>query len=244
MVSGSSVGALNAVLIATGSFDEGNQLWNNLGIFKVMGLRLTKVLLLPFWLLCIAFEFRLAFISIRRKPDPLLLLVFRTLCLWIAIFVVFAVPELSWGYPQWLLNIVGIVCVLSAIGPLVKSVALNWGVTTNSPLAAEVNSTFTDECLSDFNIPTFATLSCFRPQVSEADFWDGWVPRYVRLDNLDGDSVRKILLQSAGLPGIFPMRTVLGQEAIDGGWCDNVPIAPLLYGPKREARFDFCDLSQ
>jgi hypothetical protein len=150
------------------------------------------------------------------------------------IFVVFAVPELSWGYPQWLLNIVGIVCVLSAIGPLVKSVALNWGVTTNSPLAAEVNSTFTDKCLSNFNIPTFATLSCFRPQVNEADFWDGWVPRYVRLNGLAGDSVRKILLQSAGLPGIFPERTVLGQKAIDGGWCDNVPIAPLLYGTKEK----------
>jgi hypothetical protein len=32
------------------------------------------------------------------------------------------------------------------------------------------------------------------------------------------------------LPGIFPIKQAIGFESIDGGWCDNVPMAPVLCG--------------
>jgi hypothetical protein len=43
-------------------------------------------------------------------------------------------------------------------------------------------------------------------------------------------SILEVVLASASLPGVFPSSIVLGLPAIDGGWCDNSPLAPLLNG--------------
>src|SRR5437762_5262116 len=113
--------------------------------------------LFPVWLLCTAF--RLCFIPLNGCIRDEVLLMGRLAMLWIAVFLVFALPawsdDTSWIAFYWNF-IIGVIFVLLALGPFVRSVILNWGFTTNSPLEALVDSTFTDKCLANINIPTFA----------------------------------------------------------------------------------------
>jgi predicted acylesterase/phospholipase RssA len=119
--------------------------------------------------------------------------------------------------------------ILEVFGPTVKWIVLNWGFTTNVPLEKTLRTELTLDDLKKLDVPTYVSLSRFHPEVRESRQWGGWVPDYVRLDQLPPASVHEVLLQSAGLPGIFPVKIVLGEEAIDGGLCDNLPLAPLLY---------------
>lgn len=230
-VAGTSVGALNAALVATDDFDIGLQLWNRLRVYRVIGLRVARLALVPLWLLCSLF--RLAVVPIRGGT-PEFRLGARVHLLWMAVFLLFVPSELRWGYPSWFLDLGALVCILSAFGPLVKAIVLKWGFTSNSPLQGQVDATFTDERLSELRIPAFATLAVFRPRLAAARHWDGWVPLYIRLNELEPAAIRSVLLQSAGIPGLFPVRSILGHEAIDGGWCDNVPAAPLLFDLKEK----------
>lgn len=44
----------------------------------------------------------------------------------------------------------------------------------------------------------------------------------------DVEEIRRFVVQSAGLPEIFPRRSVGGKAAVDGGVADNVPLTPVL----------------
>jgi predicted acylesterase/phospholipase RssA len=226
MISGSSVGALNAALMATDSFDAGLNLWNELRMFKVMGFKVLRLLVAPVWFLLTGF--RLAVKPVRGHTMFGRAL-FRLRMLYGALFCLYAVPELMPDFSTNGSNAVALVLILFCFDPVIKRITLNWGFTTNTPLQKEVEATFTNERLSKLEVPTFATLSFFKPHVPGSEFWDGWVPMYVRLDQLDFATTRQVLLQSAGIPGLFPVRKVMDQETNDGGWCDNVPVAPLLF---------------
>ena len=57
----------------------------------------------------------------------------------------------------------------------------------------------------------------------------GWYPEYVRLDKLSRAGIVDTLVQSAGFPGVFPAPGYFGRHVVDGGWTDNIPVAPLLF---------------
>lgn len=44
----------------------------------------------------------------------------------------------------------------------------------------------------------------------------------------DVEEIRRFVVQSAGLPEIFPRRSVGGKPAVDGGVADNLPLTPVL----------------
>ena len=44
----------------------------------------------------------------------------------------------------------------------------------------------------------------------------------------DAEEIRRFVVQSAGLPEIFPRRSVGGRPAVDGGVADNLPLTPVL----------------
>lgn len=60
----------------------------------------------------------------------------------------------------------------------------------------------------------------------------GFKPQYVDLRLQSPAAIREFVLQSAGLPEIFPRRNILGQSVVDGGVADNEPFAPLLRQPE------------
>jgi hypothetical protein len=56
-----------------------------------------------------------------------------------------------------------------------------------------------------------------------------WIPRYFRLNEFSKEERVKALLASAALPfGIVPRVTLRGENHVDGGMIDNVPIYPLI----------------
>jgi predicted acylesterase/phospholipase RssA len=121
------------------------------------------------------------------------------------------------------------ICTFRVCGGVVRSIILKHGPTTNEPLKELLDHEISEQDLQGLDIPIYATLARFRPDLGLCPgTWHGWIPEYIRIDGLSRDELLEIVLQSAALPGIYPVRIVRGKEAIDGGWCDNVPLAPLL----------------
>ena len=54
-----------------------------------------------------------------------------------------------------------------------------------------------------------------------------YVPSYFDVRAYDPDKVHEPILQSAGLPEIFPARRIGEETYVDGGIVDNVPLAAL-----------------
>lgn len=225
-VSGTSVGALTAILAALGLYDSAEILWENLRFGTVVAVRPLRFVIFPMW----------AFVTLGRllkAPERdwagrwfiVLLSLFMLDFLW------YATPATTGPDPLVTLFVYCIVgwSALSIFSVATRWVALRWIATTNTPLAAIVAAELTPERLAGLATPTFATLSRFRPDLP--GYWAGWTVEYVRLDRLSRTDMIAVLLQSAGIPGVFPVRNVLGSDAIDGGWCDNVPLAPLLFDP-------------
>lgn len=57
-----------------------------------------------------------------------------------------------------------------------------------------------------------------------------YIPHYFELQSLSVQDSQRLILQSAGLPEIFPMKTIAGADYIDGGIVDNTPLLPLVEG--------------
>jgi predicted acylesterase/phospholipase RssA len=222
-VAGSSVGALNAFLVATDRFEDCIAVWTALRPWHVLGIRIKTLLLLPGWFIALLLRLVQAPRNNIHGPDGDLLS-----SLYVA-FVMFVFLTTEYR-PFWLVpGIVFILLVLARqFGWLLRSVILNWGVTTNGPLSRTVRSLLDCQELG-IGMPAYATLSRRERGVSEPK-WYGWAPEYVRFDLMSHSTISEVLLASAALPGVFPVSTVLGYPAIDGGWCDNSPLAPLLFG--------------
>lgn|GEM_PF-5830216 len=57
-----------------------------------------------------------------------------------------------------------------------------------------------------------------------------YIPHYFHLQRLSVKKTQQLILQSAGLPEIFPMKTIAGADYVDGGIVDNTPLLPLIEG--------------
>ena len=77
-ISGTSVGAMNAVLLAAGKLEAAEEAWTNLRCRDIIGFKPRKILLLPLWLIAALFsEFCLA--KVLRIPGSLLMPLHRAL---------------------------------------------------------------------------------------------------------------------------------------------------------------------
>jgi len=233
-VSGASVGALNAALIATGRYDDAKRFWTTIRRRDVIGLRVMYLAFLPLW--TAAAVYRNWFVPVR-SPSPSDRAGLRAKALWMLVVWLYTIPEF-WpfyktpeGAPfyQWTTIAIVIGLTFYMFGWLLKWSLLQLPVTSSAPLFQMVLEEFGTADFKAPSIPLFAVVSRFRPEYRESDPYGGWLPDYIRMDALGSRDFVDVLLTSAGLPGIFPPREVLGEEAIDGGWCDNTPLAPLLY---------------
>lgn len=59
-------------------------------------------------------------------------------------------------------------------------------------------------------------------------YLDSMEERYYCLNDLDREKIIQVLLASSALPAIYPTVNVDGENMLDGGLTDNVPIRPLI----------------
>jgi predicted acylesterase/phospholipase RssA len=216
-ISGTSVGAMNAVLMAAGKLDAAEESWTNLRCRDIIGLKPHKILLLPLWLIAgLISEFSLA--KVFRIPGSLLMPLHRAL--------VGKVSDAE-DLPPWTWLTIALLGVLMFLDDWSRRVFLGWIFTTNKPLASRLDSLVSEadvSALRQSKVPVYATLSRFQPGA-------GWFPQYARLDKLNREQIVDTLVQSAGFPGVFPAPGYFGRHVVDGGWTDNIPAAPLLFDP-------------
>jgi predicted acylesterase/phospholipase RssA len=222
-VAGSSVGALNAVLMAANQFDTCHAIWTGLRPWHVVGVKPRNLLYFPIWFVALL-------LRVGSKPTVRTLGVdpgfFTSLYLGFVGFVYLTTTH----SPSTSRILVAVLVALFLAGDfawLLRRIILSRGLTTNGPLTKTIRTIVEDP---DFNpsIASYATISRWEPYASH-EYWFGWAPEYVRFDRMDRTSIAEVLLASASLPGVFASSSALGHLAIDGGWCDNSPLAPLLY---------------
>jgi predicted acylesterase/phospholipase RssA len=224
-ISGTSVGAMNATLLAAGKLDAAEEAWTNLRCRDIIGFKPHKILLLPLWLIAAMFsEFCLA--KVLGIPGSLLLPLHRAL-----------VGRMSDAeeLPAWAWITLALLGVLLFLDDWSRRVFLGWVFTTSEPLATRLGSLLSEEdviAVGQSNVPVYATLSRYQPRA-------GWFPQYVRLDKLHREKVVDVLVQSAGFPGVFPSSGHFGRHVVDGGWTDNIPVAPLLFDPASQVDLIF-----
>ena len=241
-IAGTSVGAVNAALIAAGQPEAAESAWTGLRWSEVVELRPAELVFLPFWIL--------AYLVSEFSPLKILR---------ISGSMTHPNPAKRWHIPA---SVLGIACVVFTVGGFVLSrtdqvatwtlwtaavvgiVALThnasrWALlrpmfTTTGPLAHRLKNAITEEGFETIRrarIPVYATLSRFRPYTEDAVRWGGWVPHYVRIDRLHRKAALDILLKGTGFPGMLATRVDPNNAVVDGGWTDNIPVAPLLFEP-------------
>ncbi len=234
-IAGSSVGAINAVLVATGRLDTAEAAWRGLRMRDVIGFSPRSVLRLPAWMLAgLGSEFspfKLTRLSDRITDG-------RTG--WFHPAVCLALAALLWGLAgalasPWrtLLPAVPLLLGMLALAHrLTRPVFLRPVFTTSAPLARTFDGILTDADLARMREtgPVYGVLSQFCPGAPGAHRWGGWVPGYVRLDRLaDAGALCRTLRAGCAVPGFLEGDSAPGAAALDGAWTDNVPIAPLLF---------------
>ncbi len=255
VISGTSVGSLNAAISSAGRIDLGKDLWQNLSFDKVCdsSKRFTTWLLIPFHFFAL-FLHHVPFIGSPPFPNRL-----EPTTGYALIIVNIGGPiALSWviffagvwfvdDYRELLTTVLIGNAIMITLGLLwvipffmrQKNIAMF----TTSPLKSEIQRVLQD---AKFNIPTYITL-CYRREMFDPDkpgflehvsqgihtrdamSQEEYIPHYVRIDKLPMDRVFDMLTASAALPfGIFPSVTLEGTEYIDGGVVDNIPSYPIL----------------
>jgi hypothetical protein len=252
-IAGSSVGAMNAVLVGTGRLDKAERAWRRLQSADVFCLSIRRALLLPLWIVA-ALGSEFSPFKITRFADTTA----HEHTLWRYAYPITcaAAAAAVWGSRPWLHGqllvaaaIVAAVCavaaVLSLAQPLLRPTFLRPVLTTNAPLARTLASAWSDndaKALQRRGTPVYGVLSTYAPHAGGAHLWGGWAPHYVRLDRLEGPALRRTLLDGCAVPGFFEAGKTADRWVVDGSWTDNVPAAPLFFGdtPPIDVLFVLC----
>ncbi len=239
-IAGTSVGAVNAALIAAGESEGAESAWTGLRWSEVVKLRPAELVFLPIWLLAyLVSEFSplkiLRISGSMTHPNPakrwhIPASVFGIACLGFTAggFALSRTDQVA-TWTLWTAAVVGIVALAHNVN---RWALLTPMFTTTSPLAHRLKKAITEEGFETIRrerTPVYATLSRFRPYTEDAVRWGGWVPHYVRLDRLHRKAALEILLKGTGFPGMLATRVDPNNAVVDGGWTDNIPLAPLLF---------------
>lgn len=226
-VAGASVGALNAALIASGRPAAARTLWDGLDFKRVIGISRRNIFWLPLWAIFAGFMLRFG-VPGGRHPDPIWRPIIVALGTLSTVGMLVAAYQYDVLAQLWVFILLGIVGLLSEV-EVGSRVILSRMLTNNDPLQELLRASYTPADHQQLTMPLLVTLSRLRPWGDYSMNKGGWIPEYVLLNDCTYDDAFQVLLQSAGLPGVFPIRTVLGEDAVDGGFTDNSPCAPLLY---------------
>ena len=111
---------------------------------------------------------------------------------------------------------------------------------SNDPLRRTIVSSINVKALRASQVPVYCTVASlveywdpFEPgsdtQISESAWLKGYAAGYFKINDTKSDAETiNWLMQTAALPEVFPMRPALGEDCVDGGIADNIPIFPAL----------------
>jgi predicted acylesterase/phospholipase RssA len=252
-VTGTSVGALNAALVGAGRLSKLSEIWENIGIFKVMRPTLFGLLSLP--AVAITWWF-----STHPGYGPAAVLSSKMLkALQIAtVLSVLAVLMFVIHVP-WLLAIILLkptVFAVLALSRIIHFLSIHrFPSATNAPLRRLITDALFEDGELRWRCPTIAVSSTrklwFDPDFPSFDRYPmpgtldphfhveypllkgGEIPQYHDLTNVDSDTTCNALLASSALPFIFPSGAFDSGRHSDGGVIENIPINPALtYAPE------------
>lgn len=250
-VAGTSVGALNAALVAQGDLEKAQELWAHIGARDVFALTLPRLPVLALRLLLIAgLPYYRSYSSGKRRLDSRVIaasvLAFLTSVPFIVVLIATGYMHMSWAdaadtmiFDGSLMLIVGV-----PIAGWFWMERRNLFVLDNQPLMATISRSLDTEKVRRSEIEAFVTaarpIDYFDPDdpalyPNPADPSDDWpylarayLPIYSRLNGQSGSQIVQLLLSSTSLPfGIFPNRRESEVGWLDGGVADNTPIIPL-----------------
>ncbi|MBI3895675.1 MAG: patatin-like phospholipase family protein [Acidobacteria bacterium] len=219
-LAGTSVGAMNAVLIASGRFEDTESAWREVRFREIFGIKPHRLVWFPVGVIA-SLLLELLRSKMRKVSISGLILKQRFSLVQSSLFT----GDLSafWS----LCGLVGLAS-LALFFNGVRQAFLRWFSAAKNPLRALLDRAVAEadiETIKRAGTPVYATLSRYHAGT-------GWVPQYSRLDKLGKGGVLNILLESAGFTGIRPIRHFFGPYPVDGKWADNLPAAPLLFDPE------------
>jgi predicted acylesterase/phospholipase RssA len=223
-IAGSSVGAMNAVLVGSGRYEKGDETWRRIRPRDVIGVTTAGAWSLPLWMVAaIGSEFsplkltRFADTTahecrVRRRAYPLACAAAAAALLWLARAWVPGAVRVS-------VEILSIFCaaagLLSLLHRQLRPIFLRPVLTSNAALARTLDRAWSDDDLERLrraNTPVHGVVSSFVPHVPGSHLWG------------------RTLLDGSAVPGFFPAGGIPGRWALDGSWTDNAPAGPLLFG--------------
>jgi len=238
-IAGSSVGAINAVFIATDRLEIAEQSWRTLRVRDVIGFRLTSALRLPGWLIA-ALGSEFSPFKITRLSDR----VGNGRTGWLHALVCGALAAGLWltsgrlpgALESRAAMVAAVPLALAALAlahRLTRPIFLRPVFTDNAPLARTLARVLSDtdvRRLREAGRPIYGVLSRHTPGTGGSDRRGGWSPRYIRRDRApDAEALCRTLLDGSAVPGFIGGGTVAGRPVLDGAWTDNVPVGPLLF---------------
>lgn len=235
VVAGTSIGALNATLVASDDFGKARAFWSSLTTARLA--RIEPLLLVGFLLRVLgvfARRTRLSQISSARQ----LRLTLKISAIGFAAFVLI-VTVIGWmlNVPRELLLTGSIALAALALWSLVPELSelVNGALISRQALTRLTEGIVDWAKLSTSHLPVFVTMARVaerrraRDVPTTARDRTEIVPDYICLNLLPPPLAQACLTASMALPfGIFP-RVEIGEfRYMDGGLADNVPVYPLL----------------
>ncbi len=251
-VAGTSVGALNAALVAQGDLERAERLWSQItakDVFKLT-LRRLPALLLRLVLLPGLFYYRRSTAG-KRGIDWLLLRGMLFVLVVVGgptIVIALASGSADWSDVRGLLvyYLIMVLVVGVPVGGWFLIERLNLFVLDNRPLKETIVHHLDPVAVRESDVTTIVTAArgaeLFDPEHPAYEMVEAggnyyyfphmsreYLPAYSRLNGKDSDAIVDLLLGSASLPfGIFPNRKLNDEGWLDGGLADNTPVLPLV----------------
>ena len=246
LVTGSSVGALNGLLLVTDQLDLGLRYWWNMswgGVLRFRTLSLISLALQPFY--WIGRLFGRHILGTHADPFDGLVRVVAVAVIWTVVafpmiaisnFFGASIPLMLIFYPVVLAVLLSIPYLVVVLGftafrprPLQT---LIWEATAKFALQSRLIITLTEDRQSfDPDDPAITTSPGLAYGLTRDTAVSGTksFPWYVDAESLSTEDLRAICLATSALPhGIFPAIRWRGKIFIDGGVSDNLPVYPAL----------------
>jgi predicted acylesterase/phospholipase RssA len=249
VISGSSVGALNAAIYASEQLELGTKFWFNLkpsDVYRNRRLPLFRYTIQVLYLLS-----KGLLLVVAHRPDPKFMVKYLKILIMVNFILLFVISlssilfsdiigsfnkNLTLILPTFLFLLI---ILLMTASFLLRSI--NFSVFHTKPLQQSIKQIFNNVAIK---IPTYVTVTrrsvVFDPDLPHLQPWteygpftatevEGHFPVYLRLDQIANSEIVKILTASAALPlGVFPEIDINGESYIDGGVSDNLPLFPLI----------------
>ncbi len=247
VISGTSVGALNAAAIASSKFHQTKQFWRSIAPWKV--LRLSGGLLALFPISALAW-----FLSVRNKIVGVYINL-GILALLLMVGLLFSSAILFFCLIPVFLLLGGERSnhATAKIGRrLIRASNSRWSLASQKRLKTEVANILLENgqpanmrCSVFVTVaregrwfdPDFPTFEVVGPKPGDRDIHYAidrprsthkWIPEYRDLRELDPENTLQILMETTALPIIFQYSNYISYRTTDGGVADNVPLLPVL----------------